>query len=96
MRITPILTEKSLNLAKRGVYSFWLNPSLNKNEIKKLVGEAFGVHVTEVRTINYKKSVYRNNRGRNVVEPARKKALVMLNKDEKIDAFEVKKEKTKK
>lgn len=96
MKITPILTEKSLNLAKNGVYTFWVSPFLNKNEIKMAVGEVFGVHVTRVRTINYKKSVSRNNRGRNVVVAARKKGLVMLKKDEKIDAFEVKKEKGKK
>lgn len=80
MKITPILTEKSLGLAKTGWYSFWVPVGFKKSKIKKIVGEAFKVHVKQVRTINYKKRTG-------------KKALVTLAKGEKIEAFEAKKKK---
>jgi ribosomal protein L23 len=90
MRIVPILTEKSLNLAKIGKFTFWVLPGLTKNEIRKLVESVYEVHVTGIKTSLYKGLVKKNIRGRKVKVPARKKTVVDLAKDEKIDAFEVK------
>lgn len=90
MKIIPILTEKSLNLAKTGKFTFWVGPGLDKNEIKKVIESVYEVHVTGIRTILYKGLVKKNVRGRKVKVPARKKAMVDLAKDERIDAFEVK------
>lgn len=95
MRLVPILTEKSLSLAKTGWYSFWVPSFLNKNRIKKVIGEVFEVHVRAVRTLNYRKSTTKNFRGRIMTKPARKKTLVSLAEGEKIEAFETKKEKKK-
>ena len=95
MKVTPILTEKSLNLAKDGKYTFVVDVGLNKLEIIKLINSIYGVHVKTVRTLNYKSGEKRNARGRKVSIKAFKKAIATLAKDEKIDAFEVKKEKTK-
>ena len=52
MNLTPIFTEKSMKVAKDGVYSFWVLPSLSKSQIKKLVGDMFGVKVESVKTLN--------------------------------------------
>ena len=93
MKVTPILTEKSLNLAKDGKYTFVVDVGLNKLEIIKLINSIYGVHVKTVRTLNYKSGEKRNVRGRKVSIKAFKKAIATLTKDEKIDAFEVKKEK---
>lgn len=93
MKVTPILTEKSLNVAKMGKYTFVVDVGLNKLEIAKLVSSIYSVHVKTVRTLNYKSGEKRNTRGRKVTIKAFKKAVVTLAKDEKIDAFEVKKEK---
>lgn len=93
--IKPVLTEKSLNVAKDGKYTFVVDSGLNKLEIAKLVGSIYGVHVKTVRTLNYKSGEKKNTRGRKVSIKAFKKAVVTLGKDEKIDAFEVKKGKTK-
>ncbi|PIZ46368.1 50S ribosomal protein L23 [Candidatus Woesebacteria bacterium CG_4_10_14_0_2_um_filter_44_9] len=95
MKLTPILTEKSLSLAKSGWYSFWVPTSLNKGRIKKAIGEVFAVHVKKVRSVNYRKRVAKNFRGRLVTKPASKKTLVSLAEGEKIEAFETKKEKKK-
>lgn len=93
MKVTPILTEKSLNVAKEGKYTFVVDVELNKLEIVKLINSIYAVHVKSVRTLNYKTGEKRNARGRKVSIKAFKKAVVTLAKDEKIDAFEVKKEK---
>lgn len=95
MKLTPILTEKSLSLAKSGWYSFWVPTSLNKGRIRKAIGEVFAVHVRGVKTLNFKKTVAKNFRGRLITKPARKKALVSLAEGEKIEAFETKGKKKK-
>lgn len=93
MKIKPIFTEKSMKEAKSGKYSFWVLPTLNKNQIKNLFEKAYDVKVKLVKTLNYKKMVTKNMRGRIVTKPAMKKAILTL-KSGKIDIFtETKKEK---
>lgn len=88
MKIKPILTEKSLNLAKKGKYSFWVDPKLSKYQIKKLVGDIFAVHVKKVSTINYKKIVKKNMLRKGFkITPAKKRTIVTLAAKEKIDIF---------
>lgn len=90
MKFIPILTEKSLLLAKQGKYSFWVDRNLKKKEIKKLIGEIFTVHVISVRTMNYKGGVKTNLKRRKITVPDRKKAIVVLKEGEKIALFETK------
>jgi large subunit ribosomal protein L23 len=85
--IKPILTEKSLQDAKHGVYTFWVTPSLRKPEIAKLVHEVFNVEPTKVRTINYKPVTKVNYMRRKSVKNGLKKAFVTLKKDQKIEVF---------
>ena len=91
MRIAPVLTEKSLNEAKEGNYTFWVDRRMNKNQIRGLVEETFEVHVTRVRTITVPGETKKTFRGRKVVVKPRKKAIVTLKEKEKIDLFETKK-----
>ncbi|HCR35428.1 50S ribosomal protein L23 [Candidatus Woesebacteria bacterium GWC2_33_12] len=86
MKIRPIFTEKSMNQAKSGNYSFWVLPTLTKNQIKSLFEKAYDVKVRLVKTINYKKSSNKNARGRVVTKKAMKKAIISL-KSGKIDIF---------
>jgi large subunit ribosomal protein L23 len=91
MKLIPVLTEKSLEQAKRGNYTFWVDRNLTKHQIKKLVSEVFAVNVVRVRTANIagetKKTLMRVKR---VIQP-RKKAIVTLRDKDKIDLFEEKK-----
>jgi ribosomal protein L23 len=87
MKIIPVLTEKSLGLAKKGEYTFWVERGLTKNQIRQLVNEIFSVHTEKVRTMKFKKGVKKNFRGHKVYIPERKKAVVTLGKEEKIDLF---------
>lgn len=90
MKIEPIITEKSMNMAENGQYTFRVGNTMNKFEIKHLVESTFNVHVTNVRTINQKGEVKRGFSRRSRVIPDFKKAIVTLAAKEKIDLFEVK------
>lgn len=93
MKIKPIFTEKSMKEAKNGKYSFWVLPTLSKNQIKNLFEKAYDVKIKLVKTLNYKKMVTKNMRGKIVTKPAMKKTILTL-KSGKIDVFtETKKEK---
>lgn len=49
--IKPVITEKATQLNERlGVYTFRVSPEANKNQIKNLVEELYGVKVTRVNT----------------------------------------------
>jgi large subunit ribosomal protein L23 len=92
MKLTPLLTEKSLSDAKSGSYTFLVDAHARKEEIKKLIEAAFDVHVTSVRTSSVKGGTKKNMRGQMQTLKAAKKAWVSLAEKEKISMFE---EKTK-
>ena len=91
MKIKPVLTEKSLDEAKKGKYTFYIPRNLTKFQIKKLISDAFGVNVVRVRTINKRGLIRKTNQGKKVSRPASKKCIVTLKDKEKIDLFDVKK-----
>lgn len=96
MKLIPILTEKSLEQAKAGNYTFWVDKTGTKREIKEAVGKVFKVNVTRIRTINYKARRERDFRGKFKQILSRRKAIVSLKEKEKIDVFEVEKKGKKK
>ncbi len=85
--IEPILTEKSFADAKDGFFTFWAGAKMTKEEIRKAVEASFDVHVTSVRTLNYRGGIKKNWKGEEVRIKGRKKAVVTLKADEKIDVF---------
>jgi large subunit ribosomal protein L23 len=70
----PLITEKTTALTGSGRYSFEVARQANKKEIARAVEEIFGVHVVKVWTVTKPKK--------------KKKAIVQLKKEEKIDLFE--------
>ena len=93
MRIRPLITEKSIEEAKNGNYTFYVDRRLNKYQIKELISKTFGVNVVKVRTANLKSRKKKDFRGNAIIVKARKKAIVSLKGDEKIDLFEEEKKK---
>ncbi|KKU03749.1 MAG: 50S ribosomal protein L23 [Candidatus Woesebacteria bacterium GW2011_GWC2_47_16] len=89
MKLTPVLTEKSLKEAKKGHYTFGVSPSLTKEGVRALIERVFEVKVGRVWTMNLKGGVKKNLRGRTQVVKGVKKAIVTL-KEGKIDIFEEK------
>ncbi len=89
----PIISEKSFAEASRGRYSFVVDESANKNDIKAAVEKMFNVKVVGVATNIIKGSKMRfTKKGRNLQNLTYKKARVQLAKDQKIDIFEEVKE----
>ncbi len=91
MILEPIVTEKSLELAKKGKYTFRVRVGLRKHQIKKLIEEVLGVHVKTIRTMNIKGEIKKALSGRKRKVMPSKKAIVTLSEKEKIDLFETKK-----
>jgi ribosomal protein L23 len=87
-RLEPVFTEKTLNEAKKGNYTFRISQGLNKYQIKKLVEKAFDVNVTKVRTMNEPGEEKRTMLGRKRIIMPKKKAIVSLKEKEKIYIFE--------
>ncbi len=78
----PVLTEKTYDQFPGRTYTFEVDKTANKIEIKKAVEEVFGVQVESVHTINSDGKVRRqgNSSGRT---SSSKKAYVKLKKDSK-------------
>lgn len=90
----PIITEKSMKLAEKGLYVFEVNKDATKPQIGKLVAEKFGVKVIKVKTINIKGEIKSQRRVRkSYLTGGFKKALVQVRKGDKIAIFETPKEK---
>jgi large subunit ribosomal protein L23 len=86
--IRPLVTEKAVNLAQeQNKYTFYVNRKANKIEIKHAVEELFNVKVLAVNTMNV--SGKKKRVGRHVgMTPMRKKAVVTVRPDDKINIFE--------
>ena len=79
----PRITEKSAIYAEKGIYTFNVGQSANKNEIKKAIKFIYGVTPVRVSVTQIaKKSVTR--RGITSVKQGGKKAVVHLKKGDKI------------
>lgn len=89
----PLVTEKSMLLAQRGMYTFEVDKNATKPLIAKIVAEKFGVKVLKVRTINIKGKVKSQKRVRKLYQTQGfKKAIVQVRKGDKIAIFETPKE----
>lgn len=87
----PVVTERSLKLAKdENVYTFEVEMSSHKGQIKEAVEKTFAVKVDAVNTVVRHRLKKRTGRKRlSVVKPKTKKAYVKLAKDNHIDLFDV-------
>lgn len=85
--IKPVVTEKSTGLLAENKYTFIVELSANKTEVKKAVEEIFKVKVDKVTTMRVKgkQKRVRQFTGRT---PDRKKAIVTLKEGNKIEIFE--------
>lgn len=96
MNLKPIFTEKSMNQAKSGRYSFWFLPKFSKNQIKVILEKTLDIKIDSIKTQNYKKMIAKTMRGTVKTISAKKKVLITL-KSGKIELFadEVKSSKSK-
>jgi len=93
MKIKPIMTEKTLEMAKNGQYSFFVPTDVRKYKIKKIMKDFFKVDVASVKTMKYKGGIKRNAQRKKIRVQPRKKAIVTLKEGQKIDIFTTEKKK---
>jgi large subunit ribosomal protein L23 len=89
--IKPIITEKMTTLQeKRNQYAFEVEPNSNKIEIANAIEKKFNVKVDSIRTVIFKgksKSQFTKKGKFEGYKAHRKRAIVTLGKDGKIDLF---------
>lgn len=88
--IKPVITEKSMQDAKLGKFTFVVAKTANKGSIKKNVEKQFSVNVVSVKTSIVKGRSKKT--GKKMIEktlPSWKKATVELKKDQNIALFDV-------
>lgn len=88
--IKPLITEKSMQDAAAGRFTFVVNIDVNKDQIAKAVRKAFSVDVVSVKTTTTKGTNKRAGRKRLVTKTSSwKKAIIQLKPGQKIDLFDV-------
>lgn len=84
----PVITEKSLSDAVRGIFTFEVNLSASKNMIRKTIEDIYKVHVRKITSAHLKgKKRLVGKKRVPVYKPGRKKVWVKLAPNEKIDLF---------
>ena len=77
--LEPIMSEKAVRDQARGLYHFWAQPGITKQQAAQWLEKLFGVRVTGVRSLQRKGKVKMNwNKRRLFRRPARKKFLIQL------------------
>jgi large subunit ribosomal protein L23 len=89
--IKPVISEKSLRLANSdNTYTFAVQMTANKDQIKETIEKLFSVNVLTIRTIVNQKEKKRTGKKRSIVITAKtKKALVTLKEGQEIDLFDI-------
>lgn len=89
----PIITEKSMKLAGKHLYTFEVGKWATKEQIAKVVTDKFNVKVLSVRTVNIKGETRSQRRVRKFYKTSGlRKAMVQIGKTQKIALFEIPKE----
>ncbi|KAB1662273.1 50S ribosomal protein L23 [Pseudoclavibacter chungangensis] len=83
--IAPVVSEKSYSLIDQGKYTFIVDPSSNKIEIRQAIEKIFDVEVASVNTLNRKGKTRRTRFGTGKRKDT-KRAIVTL-KSGSIDIF---------
>jgi large subunit ribosomal protein L23 len=84
----PLTTEKSTLAAEDNQYIFEVDRRANKIQIREAIEEIFKVNVVKVRVINVAPKYGRWGRKRVKRSPARKKAIVTVAANQRIEVFE--------
>lgn len=89
--VKPVITEKSLRLANAdNTYTFVVQTTANKDQVKESVEKLFSVNVVSIRTVTNQKEKSRTGKKRmSVITGKTKKALVTLKEGQSIDLFDV-------
>ncbi len=88
--LKPIITEKSLMEQEQGKYSFWVGIKANKNQIAEAFESLFGFKPLLINTLKVKGKNKTDWKKRLPIKKSdRKKALITISKDKKIDLLKI-------
>lgn len=82
----PHITEKATKLAEMNQYIFKVDGNANKQEIKKIIEDFYGVKVTGVRTATIPSRIKKRGKGV-AIKQGYKKAMVVVAKGQKIEVL---------
>lgn len=85
--IRPVVSEKSYKMIEEGKYTFEVDTSAAKEEIRQAVEQIFKVDVTAVNTIKMRPKRKRQGYTSGMTR-SWKKAIVTLKEGQKIELFE--------
>jgi large subunit ribosomal protein L23 len=89
--LKPIITEKTLAHQEVGQYSFWVNRYSNKNQIAEAFKMVFSIEPIRVNTYIIKGKLKTDWRKKKAInKPDRKKAVILIKKDQKIELLTLK------
>ncbi|HNY04280.1 MAG TPA: 50S ribosomal protein L23 [Candidatus Woesebacteria bacterium] len=90
----PLVTEKAITAQSIGKYSFIVDQKANKNQVASEFKSLFGVNPIKVNLYIIKGKIKTNWKTRSpIIHPDRKKAVITIKKDQKIDLLTLKNEK---
>ena len=84
----PLVTEKSVETAEHGKYTFRVSKNANKIEIAQAIEQIFNVKVDRVNTLTVRGKTKRVGRFPEGRTSNWKKAIVTLQPGQKLDIFE--------
>jgi large subunit ribosomal protein L23 len=88
--MTPVVTEKSLSAQAQGKYSFWVDRSATKNQIAAAFKNIFDIDPLSVNTTLIKGKSKTNWKTRKTTQkPDRKKAIITVAKDAKLEILKL-------
>ena len=85
--IAPVLSEKSYGLMEQNTYTFFVDPSANKTQIKIAVEEIFGVDVASVNTSNREGKRKRSRTGYGQRKHTKRAYVTLREGSDSIDIF---------
>lgn len=85
--IAPVLSEKSYGLMEQNTYTFFVDPSANKTQIKIAVEQIFGVDVASVNTANREGKRKRSRTGFGQRKDTKRAYVTLREGSDSIDIF---------
>lgn len=90
----PLVTEKAITAQNNGKYVFIVDINATKSQIASEFKKLFGIKANSINLMTVKGKVKTNWKTRSpIIHPDFKKALITINKDQKIDLLTLKNEK---
>ncbi len=83
----PVISEKSVSHSEENHYYFYVDQAVNKITVAEAIKEIYGIKPISVKIINLPKKI--SGKGR-VKRLAKKKAVVVLAKKDKLDISKMK------